>query len=79
MDMGTMANPFKTWAVLVEGLRDRFVANLGKEPISPYAGELLGQMAAIATRCDHLSVCLQRLQDGDRKAFDAFLQALEGS
>lgn len=79
MDMGTMANPFKTWAQLVEGLRDRFIANLGEEQQSPYTGELLGQMAAIATRCDHLSTTLSRLQVNDQKAFDAFLAALEQS
>jgi hypothetical protein len=79
MDMGTISNPFKTWAQLVTDLRDRFVANLGSEPPSPHAGELLGQLAAIATRCDHLSATLSRLQGNDPRAFDAFLAALEQS
>jgi hypothetical protein len=78
--MGTVVNPFRTWAELVRGLRDRFVAGLGEErPVSAHAGEVLGQLAALATRCDHMGATLQRLQDGDPAAFDAFVEALRNS
>ena len=77
---GTLINPFRTWAELVRGLKDRFVAGLGQErPVSPHAGEVLGQLAALATRCDHMGAMLQRLQDGDPEAFDAFVEALRNS
>ena len=76
----TVINPFRVWAELVRGLRDRFVAGLGQErPVSAHAGEVLGQLAGLATRCDHMGATLQRLQDGDPEAFDAFVEALRTS
>lgn len=78
--IGTFANPFRVWAELAGDLRDRLVAELGDErPFSPYAGELVGELAAIVTRCEHLGVSLQRANDRDPKTYDAFLRALEKS
>jgi hypothetical protein len=80
MDMSTLANPFKVWAELARGLRDRFVAELGDErPFSPYTGEVLGELAAMITRCEHMGVSLQHLHEYDAEAFDAFVRALETS
>jgi hypothetical protein len=73
-------NPFAVWAELACGLRDRLVSELGDErPFRPYAGELVGELAAIITRCQHLGVALQHLFEHDPKAYDAFLRALERS
>jgi hypothetical protein len=76
----TFVNPFSTWAELVRGLRDRLVSELGDErPFSPYAGEILGGLAELSTRCEHFGTALQRLQGNDPKTFDAFVRALEKS
>lgn len=78
--MSGIANPFRTWAELARGLRDRFVGELGdKRPFSPYAGEVVGMLAANITHLEHLSVSLGRLQEKDAEAYDAFLRALEKS
>jgi hypothetical protein len=77
MDMNTLANPFKVWAELARDLRDRFVAELGEPPYSPYAREVLGELAAMITCCENLGVMLQRLDECDQEAFDAFVRALE--
>ena len=75
-----MTNPFQIWAGLGRGLRDNFVAELGEQkPFSAYTGEILGMLAEMTTRCDHLGMALQRLQEHDAAAFDAFLRALERS
>lgn len=77
---GTLVNPFGVWAELAGGLRDRLVAELGDErPFNPYAGELVGELAAIITRCEHLGISLQRSQEREPKTYDAFLRALEKS
>jgi hypothetical protein len=73
-------NPFAVWAELACGLRDRLVSELGDErPFRPYAGELVGELAAIITRCEHLSISVQRLRDHDPKTLEALVRALERS
>jgi hypothetical protein len=80
MDMTTLANPFHVWAELTRGLRDRFVAELGNErPFSPYTAEVLGSLAAMITRCEHMGTLLGRLHENEPKDFDAFVRALEKS
>jgi hypothetical protein len=79
MNIGDFANPFHTWAELTTGLRDRFVAELGDQAITPYSGEVLGELAAMITRCEHMGIKLERLNQSDPKAFDAFVRALERS
>lgn len=79
MTSGELMNPFRVWAELGKGLRDRFVAEMGQADVTPYAGEVLGMIAALVTRCEHLGTALQRMHDHDAEAYDAFLRALEGS
>jgi hypothetical protein len=79
MSIGDFANPFCTWAELVRGLRDRFVAELGDQAVTAYSGEVLGELAGLITRCEHIGVRLERLNQNDPKAFDAFVRALEKS
>jgi hypothetical protein len=79
-DMSTLANPFHVWAHLARGLRDRFVAELDEgKPRSAYAGEVVGMLAGMVTRCEHMGLSLRRLQQNDPEAFAAFLRALEKS
>ena len=79
-DMSTLANPFNTWSVLARGLADRFAAEVGEErPFPPYTGEILGELAGLATRCKHLGLRLQQLAEHEPKSYDAFLRALEKS
>jgi hypothetical protein len=73
------ANPFHTWAELTRGLRDRLVAELRGQDMSPYAGELLGSLAALVTHCEHLGESLERLEGRDPQVYAAFLRALEKS
>lgn len=81
MDMATLANPFHVWSELASGLRERFIAELGEEhgPLSPYASETLGNLAALVTHLRHLGLSFARLESQDKDAFDAFLRALERS
>jgi hypothetical protein len=70
-------NPFRTWAGLARELTTRFVAELGDvRPLSPYAGDLLGQLAGLATRCEHLASALERTGESDQPTFEAFQRAL---
>jgi hypothetical protein len=78
MDTTTLVNPFRVWAELTGGLRDRFVTELGESP-SPHASEILGKLAALVTRCEHLGVSLQNLQERDPEGFDAFMRAQESA
>ena len=80
MMTGNLINPFYTWVILTRGLRDRLVKELGDErPFSPYAGEMVGELAGLITRCEHLGTSLERLRERDPKAYDAFVRALETS
>jgi hypothetical protein len=73
-------NPFAAWGESVRGLRDRFTTELGEErPFSPYRDDVLDGMAEMTALCKSLGVSLQRLQQHDAKAFDAFVRALETS
>jgi hypothetical protein len=82
-DMTTLANPFRTWAELARGLRNRVVEEWSPNPqsaaLSPYAAEFLGSLTALATHCDKLGEYLRRLEEHDHDAFDRFLKALERS
>lgn len=78
MDMSTLSNPFRVWAELARGLRDRFVAELGEQPPTSSA-EVVDDLAFVIAHCEHLGSALRRLQEKDGKAFDAFIRALEGS
>ena len=79
-DTGELVNPFPGLAELVRNLRDRFVAELGTDrPLSAHSGEVLGAMAALATRCDHLGSSLSRLRDNDPDSYTHFLRALGDS
>ena len=75
-------NPlFTTWAELTRALRDRFLNELrldgGRTVTSPYTGEVMGNLAALITQCEHLDDALARLARNEPKAYKAFLQALE--
>lgn len=73
------ANPFRVWAELTRGLRDRFMKELGPEVLEPHAGEMMGSLAALVTRCEHMSEALDRLERRSPAAYEAFLRALAGS
>jgi hypothetical protein len=69
-------NPFYDWANLVKILRERYVKELGEErPLTPYAGEILGGLAEMITRCQRLGRSLEHLSESDKKSFDAFMLA----
>jgi hypothetical protein len=80
-DLGTIANPFATWAVLTTGLRDRFVAELpeGSKPYSVLTGEFLGSLAEMIRRCEVIGTRLSQLERNEPEVFEAFLRALENS
>jgi hypothetical protein len=79
-DMSTLSNPFHVWGHLARGLRDRFVAELDQnKPRTPYAAEVVGMLAGMITRCEHMGISLRRFQQNDPEAFAAFLRALEKS
>jgi hypothetical protein len=80
MSTAQYANPFRTWATLASELRDRFSAELGagESEKTPWAIDLLASMSAIATRCKALGITLERMEQHDPAAFEAFLRALEG-
>jgi hypothetical protein len=79
MDMTTLANPFRIWAELARGLRERFAEELGEPPYAQVPSEILTAIGSIAMRCDTLSASLKRLNGSDPKAYDAFVRALEKS
>ena len=79
MEVGEV-NAFGVWAELARGLRDRLVSELGDErPYGPYAGDIVGELAALVTRFEHLGLSLRQSAQREPKTYDAFLRALEGS
>ena len=77
--MSTLSNPFRVWAELARGLRERFIKELGDPPYPQSASEILTAIASIAMRCDSLSASLKRLNTSSPDAYEAFLRALEKS
>lgn len=79
MDIGAIANPFRTWAPLARGLRDRFAVELGQPPYSSYTGDVLGRLTNMIGHCEQMGMALDRLAEKDPQAFEAFLRSLEKS
>jgi len=75
------ANPFRTWAELLRGLRQCFVVEAGLVDnaalLTPHMGEALGAIAGLINDCEAIAKQIDDLQRKDLGAFEAFQRALE--
>jgi hypothetical protein len=72
----TYADPFDTLADLTREFREVFLQEVPR-PLSPYAAEILGSIAALVTHCEHLGQMVERLSRNDPGAFQAFQRAMD--